>query len=169
MGIRPAVESDALGVAKVHVYTWQVAYRGVVPDSYLGSLSVSNRESAWRESIIRGSPELWVAEWNSEIIGWAAFGPSRDGNADGSVGELEAIYVTPSFWKKGLGRSLWLTARRRLVERGFTSVTLWVLRDNLRAIQFYRAAGFDEDTASEKEIVRAGQKLREVRYVASLG
>jgi ribosomal protein S18 acetylase RimI-like enzyme len=168
MDIRPAVESDALGVAKVHVYTWQVAYRGVIPDSYLESLSVINREPVWRESIIKGSPELWVAESNSEIVGWAAFGPSRDGDADETVGELEAIYVTPSFWKKGLGRSLWLTARRRLVERGFASATLWVLRDNLRAIQFYRAAGFAEDTASEKEIVRGGQELREVRYAASL-
>ena len=168
MDIRPAVESDALGVAKVHVYTWQVAYRGVMPDSYLESLSVSNRESVWRESIVKGSPELWVAESNSKIVGWAAFGPSRDGDADGTVGELEAIYVIPSFWKKGLGRRLWLTARRRMVERGFTSATLWVLRDNPRAIQFYRAAGFNEDKASEKEIVRAGQKLREVRYAASL-
>ena len=168
MHIRPAAESDAFGVARVHVYTWQAAYRGVMPDAYLESLSVSNRESVWRESIIKGTPELWVADWNSEIIGWAAFGPSRDADADGTVGELEAIYVMPSFWKKGLGRSLWLAARRRLIQRGFTSVTLWVLKDNVRAIEFYRAVGFDEESASEKEIVRAGKRLREVRYAAPL-
>lgn len=58
--------------------------------------------------------------------------------------------------------------RRRLIERKFTSVTLWVLKDNLRAVQFYRAAGFDEDPGSETEIIRSDQKLREVRYAASL-
>jgi ribosomal protein S18 acetylase RimI-like enzyme len=148
MNIRPALESDALGVARVHVYTWQTAYRGIVPDAYLESLSLEKRESTWRVAIANGAPELWVADSGSEITGWA-------------------IYVMPSSWGKGLGQSLWLVARRRLVQRGFQSATLWVLKDNLRATRFYRAAGFVEDLASEKEIAIGGQKLWEVRYVAT--
>ncbi len=104
----------------------------------------------------------------SEITGWAAFGPSRDTDAAQSTGELEAIYVVPSSWGKGLGQSLWLVARRRLVQRGFLSATLWVLKANLRATRFYRAAGFVEDPASEKEIAIGGRKLMEVRYAAKL-
>jgi ribosomal protein S18 acetylase RimI-like enzyme len=168
MNIRPAAESDALGIARVHVYTWQAAYRGIVSDAYLESLSVSHRESVWRESIVRRTPELWVADSGSEIVGWAAFGPSRDLDAARNVGELEAIYVMPPFWGQRLGWNLWQTARRRLVRRGFLSASLWVLKDNLRAIQFYRAAGFEEDIASEKEIVLGDRKLREIRYAASL-
>jgi hypothetical protein len=57
MDIRPARESDALGVARVHVHTWQAAYRA--------------------------NPELWVADTGSEIIGWAAFGPTRGPDAMG--------------------------------------------------------------------------------------
>jgi ribosomal protein S18 acetylase RimI-like enzyme len=168
MNVRPAAESDALGVARVHVFTWQVAYRGIVPDAYLEALSVGRRESVWRESILRGTPELWVADTGSEIIGWAAFGPSRDMDAARNTGELEATYVMPSFWAKGIGRNLWLAARQRLVQHGFLTATLWVLKDNLRARGFYRAAGFSEDSVSEKEIVLGGQKLREVRYAVSL-
>ncbi|HEY6618498.1 MAG TPA: GNAT family N-acetyltransferase [Steroidobacteraceae bacterium] len=63
---------------------------------------MSNRETVWRESIIKGAPELWVADWNSEIVGWAAFGASRDVDAGETVGELEAIYVMPAFGKRGL-------------------------------------------------------------------
>jgi ribosomal protein S18 acetylase RimI-like enzyme len=167
MNLRPAAESDALGVAQVHVHTWQAAYRGVVSDAYLESLSVGKRELVWRESIVKGTPELWVADSGFEIVGWAAFGKSRDVDAAGDVGELEAIYVLPAFWSKGLGRSLWLTVRRRLIERRFSSATLWVLKDNLRAIRFYQAAGFEEESASEKEILIGGQKFQEVRYAAS--
>jgi ribosomal protein S18 acetylase RimI-like enzyme len=167
MNIRPALESDALGVARVHVDTWREAYRGIVPDAYLESLSLDKRESIWRVAIADGTPELWVVDSGSEITGWAAFGPSRDIDAARSAGELEAIYVMPSSWGKGLGQSLWQVARRRLVQRGFLSATLWVLKDNLRATRFYRAAGFVEDLASEKEIVIGGRKLLEVRYLAT--
>jgi ribosomal protein S18 acetylase RimI-like enzyme len=168
MNIRPALESDALGIARVHVYTWQAAYRGVISDAYLEALSVAKRESGWRKLILRGTPEIWVADAGSELIGWAAFGSSRDMDAASNAGELEAIYVLQSSWAKGIGRDLWITARRRLVQRGFQSATLWVLKANLRAIRFYRAAGFEEDSLSEREIVLGAQKLQEVRYIASL-
>ena len=95
MNIRPAVESDARAVAEAHVRTWQSAYRGIVPDAYLDALSSDRREIAWRESIARGSPELWVADSQSEITGWVAFGRSRDDDAAPTAGEVEAIYVSP--------------------------------------------------------------------------
>lgn len=169
MNIRKAVESDSRDVARVHVQTWQAAYRGVVPDSYLDSLSIDKRETVWLEAIRRGIPELWVAEARGEVIGWVAFGPSRDVDAPAGAGEIEAIYVAPEHWATGVGRALWLTARSRLLERGFYSVMLWVLVDNARAIRFYSIAGFKPNPALEKKI-RLGEKiLKEVCYEASFG
>jgi L-amino acid N-acyltransferase YncA len=164
MNIRQVVAADAHGVASVHVRTWQTAYRGIVPDAYLDSLSIEKREFFWRESIRRGTPEIWVAEKNSQVIGWAAFGASRDQDARPETGELEAIYLLPSHWATGAGRALWLTTQRRLIERGFSSATLWVLADNARAIRFYVAAGFVPNPATEKEIGIGGRTLRELRY-----
>ncbi|MEX2506747.1 MAG: GNAT family N-acetyltransferase [Pseudohongiellaceae bacterium] len=169
MNIRTARESDARSVARVHVETWRAAYRGVVPDAYLNSLSIDKRELAWGKSIRAGIPELWVAEIQSEVAGWVAFGPSRDSDASASVGELEAIYITPDHWATGVGRALWFVARRRLIERGFSSATLWVLVKNARAIKFYGAAGFQPNPASEKEINLGGATLKEVRYETYLG
>jgi ribosomal protein S18 acetylase RimI-like enzyme len=169
MNIRAAVESDAQGVARVHVETWQAAYRGVVPDAYLDSLSIDKREQVWRESIRAGIPELWVAEIRSEIKGWAAFGASRDADASTAVGELEAIYVAPDCWRTGVGRALWLVARRRLIERCFLSATLWVLSENSRAIRFYAGAGFQPNPLSEKEVSLGGKALKEVRYETFFG
>src|SRR5688572_24518170 len=120
MNIRPATEADAQGIASVHVHSWQAAYRGIVPDAYLDSLSVEKRELVWRESILQGIPELWVAEFQSQVTGWVAFGPSRDNDATPSTGELQAIYVAPTHWDTGTGCALWLLARRRLIERGFS-------------------------------------------------
>lgn len=164
MNIRQVVASDARPVAIVHVQTWQAAYRGIVPDAYLDALSVEHREQVWRESIRRGTPEIWVAEVAEQLIGWTAFGPSRDQDARPETGELEAIYVLPGHWTSGVGRALWQLTRRRLIERGFSTATLWVLADNARAIRFYTAAGLAPNMASEKQITVGGRSLAEVRY-----
>lgn len=168
MIFRRAVEADASGVAEVHVRSWRSAYRGVVPDAYLAGLSVEKREQAWREAFRRGSPELWVASNDAGVGGWIAFGSSRDPDAAATVGEVEAIYVAPEHWSAGVGRTLWFVARRRLMERKFESVTLWVLEENARAIRFYRAAGFSLDRDSRKQINVGGKGLWEVRYRRAL-
>jgi ribosomal protein S18 acetylase RimI-like enzyme len=168
MNIRPALPSDARAIADLHVRTWQSTYRGIVPDAYLDALSVDERATLLRDSITRGSPEIWVASCESMITGWIAFGPSRDPDGKPMVGEIEAVYVSPEHWSTGTGRELWNIARARLVERGFASVTLWVLEQNERATRFYRAAGFMADTASRKEISIGGKNVWEVRYACAL-
>jgi GNAT superfamily N-acetyltransferase len=164
MNIRPAVVSDARTVATVHVHSWQSAYRGIVPDAHLDSLSIDRREAIWRVAIQKTTPELWVAECDSRVIGWSAFGASRDADASPRTGELEAIYLLPRYWNTGAGRALWQISRRRLLERGFATVTLWVLAANVRAIRFYAAAGFAPNPATEKGINIGGRALREIRY-----
>lgn len=96
MKIRRALPSDARAIADVHVRSWRSAYHGVVSDAYLEALLVDKREMAFREPLSRGSTEMWVADSQSEIIGWIAFGASRDADATPAVGEIEAIYVSPS-------------------------------------------------------------------------
>jgi ribosomal protein S18 acetylase RimI-like enzyme len=60
-------------------------------------------------------------------------------------------------------------AERRLVEQGLNEVTLWVLKDNRLAQQFYCSTGFITDPQREKTIVRAGTELQEIRMRKRLG
>jgi len=169
MEIRRALETDAAGIATVHVRTWQSAYRGIVPDEYLNSLSVETRTRTWREALARGGPEeVWVAILGRDVAGWIAFGPTRGEHAAANTGELEALYVAAQYWGTGLGRELWQQARNCLSDRGFTAVTLWVLLENIRAIRFYRAAGFAPNRESEKQIIIGGKPLMEIRYEIDL-
>jgi len=167
--IRPAEIADARKVAEVHVATWQHTYRGIIPNEYLGSLSVEKREAGWRESLEKKLSELWVAsdEPSEQLAGWVSFGKCRDTDKPASVGELWAIYALPAYWSHGVGRALWLTARNRLVEMGFTEVTVWCLAGNRRAERFYRAAGFVA-TNSISKAKFADTVLDEIRYEASL-
>ena len=167
MNVRAARVDDAAGIASVHVRTWQAAYRGIVSDAYLRTLSIDERTKSWRANLIAASPEVWVAEEQAEVVGWIAFGTSRDADAGAGTGEVEALYVLPEYWSTGVGRTLWERAYLRLQARGFRRATLWVLADNARAIRFYSAAGFAPSL--ERAIGIGGQSLPEVRYEVPIG
>ena len=169
MTIRPAVLEDARAIAEVHVRTWRAAYIDIVPQAFLDGLSVDKREAAFREALARGKPEMWVAVADSQVIGWIAFGPSRDVGAPPDVGEIEAVYVLPEHWSTGVGRDLWRAAVGRLSQLGFTSFTLWVLEENARAIRFYSSAGMQPNLASRKLHSIGGRQLGEVRYESQAG
>lgn len=165
--LRDARTADAHSVAQVHVHTWRVAYAGIIPDAVLEGLCVDAHAAKWTAAIETGDPELWVAESQDVIIGWAAFSASRDADASATCGELQAIYVTPTWWAHGVGSALLSRACQRLTNRGFQRVTLWVLQDNDSAIQFYQARGLSPDGGT-KQFELAGKSLTELRFSTAL-
>jgi ribosomal protein S18 acetylase RimI-like enzyme/SAM-dependent methyltransferase len=161
--IRRATLDDARAIAEVHVRAWQQGYRGVVPDGHLQSLSVERREAAWRQALSQSMSEVWVAADAGQVDGWISVGDSRDAGADERTGELWAVYVDPGRWRRGVGRALWQQAEGHLRAAGFAAVTLWVLRDNRAARQFYEALGFRHEPAADRAIELGGVSLVEVR------
>jgi len=162
MIIRPARPEDALRIATIHVDAWRVAYRGIVPDEFLRALTVEQRHAGWRR-ILEAGEAVWVAEDGEGALGWISAAASRDADAAQSAGEIWAVYVHPDHWRKGAGRALCAAAEQELRRRGFTEATLWVLKENQRAVAFYRSIGFAHDAAADRIIERGGKALGEVR------
>ena len=152
MLIREAIPDDALAIALIQVHSWQAAYQDIIPGEYLQSLSASQREPVWREILQLNDSQTLVVEQDGAIRGWINIGNSRDADAAEMTAEVWGFYVAPDHWGNGLGKALWAEASLRLVRQEFTQVTLWVLRDNARAIRFYRAAGFQIDHGREQTI-----------------
>lgn len=163
MIIRPARVEDALRIATIHVEAWRVAYQGIVPDEVLRALSIEQRHAVWRQNLEAAEPFTWIAEDGDTALGWISAARSRDADATPSTGEIWAVYVDPGHWSQGVGRALCAAGEQELLRRGFTDVTLWVLKDNERALRFYRANGFIRDTCAERVLQRGGAALNEVR------
>lgn len=149
--LRDATPEDALAVARVHVRSWQGAYRGLIADEFLDRLRPEDRAARYT----LGDPDPAVphtvlAEEEGELWGFATTGPSRDEDAPGA-GELYALYVDPPRWRTGTGRLLLAAATERLVADGFGEAILWVLRGNRAAERFYEAAGWRRDGAEREE------------------
>jgi ribosomal protein S18 acetylase RimI-like enzyme len=127
INIRQAISDDALGIAKVHVDSWQSAYRGLLPDDLLSNLSHIRCAERFRESIASGSDAIYVAEDNTTFVGFLAIGPCRDPEIDSTeTGEIYALYLVPECWKKGIGRIMCNEADRIFQSSGYSRVVLWV-------------------------------------------
>lgn len=166
MIVERATLADARAVAEIQVDAWRAAYANIIATRYLALMSVDQREAVWRETIEAGNPLLLVAREfeGGPVLGWISFGICRDKGAPSSWAEVWALYVAPTAWFRGVGRSLWTRARQLLRECGFSICSLWVLEQNTQAIHFYRSNGFIADDVPPQTFPLGGQPLREVRY-----
>ncbi len=137
--IRRAKYGDAAGIARVHVESWKSTYRGIVPDAALASLDVDKRARNWEEHLLSGAHSIYVAQDESEIIGFAAGGAIRETFGDYDA-ELYALYSLFTRQRQGIGRRLVQALAQDLRARGFQSMLLWVLEQN-PAVGFYERLG----------------------------
>lgn len=160
--IRPATVEDAGQIAQVHLASWREAYAGAVSEDYLAGLDVESRAERWRRTLADDpSTQVWVAQDEGRIIGFAALGPSRDEDADRTTMEIYSIYLEPSAWGHGVARDLMRTVLAEVP--GGAAVTLWVLSTNERARHFYRRNGFSPDGVERVEEI-GDKHVNEVRY-----
>jgi ribosomal protein S18 acetylase RimI-like enzyme len=160
--IRPANASDIPTLSRVHVASWRAAYRHILPDEVLNSLSIEQFEANWRRNFSDTQRTNLVLEVESCVSGFIAFGNSRDNDATEGTGEIYALYLIPELWSAGYGRVLWAEASQYLLSR-FSVFTLWVLQNNNRARKFYECMGLKHDEQI-KNISLYGVELPEVRY-----
>jgi GNAT superfamily N-acetyltransferase len=166
MFIRLAQPEDAIGITRVQVPSWQAAYVGIVPQAYLQNMLTTDwqqrRIEHWTRTITTGEIFGAVAEnEQGDITGFAMGGRSRDPGLKDYDGELYAIYLLPTIQRQGLGKALFQAFVRDLIERGYSGMLIWALRDNARARAFYEKMG---GQAVGKKLVTLGEPLWEVGY-----
>ncbi len=165
--VRRAVPADAQDVARVHVRSWQAAYRGLLAQEYLDGLE----PEAWAARYTFGRmgfqlPSTQIAVDGSTVRGLVTTGLCRDEDLP-NFGEVMAIYVDPSYLRTGVGRLLMTAARTRLRRVGVTSAALWVLDGNADARRFYERDGWRFD-GMHRTSIYGDVPVDEVRYRRAL-
>ena len=159
--IRNAVVDDADAIAGVQVDTWRSAYHSVVSSEVLDSLSYEQRSEHWSSIITREDPDgmILIAEEEANgVVGFCTCGVNRDEDSE-FASELYAIYVLEVHQDHGIGRALFEECRKWTLDRGMTSMIVWVLRDNPYR-RFYEAMG--GEVVSERMISIREAELPEV-------
>ena len=167
--VREARPADARTIAEIHVSAWRAAYRGMIPDEYLASLSVEQRMGRWSTAISApGLAKVAVAHVNDEILGFCSFGPTRDAGPP-DIAEIYSLNVRPDRWRRGAGRILCEHAFQQAALREHAAITLWVLKQNERAQRFYERLGYLPDGAEKTDIELTGSPLHDVRFRKAIG
>jgi ribosomal protein S18 acetylase RimI-like enzyme len=164
----PAKSGHARGIAEVHVRSWQQAYQGLLPSTYLASLSIDERERQWHEILASGNSETLLYLQNQTIVGFLSYGASRDKATNPSAAEIMALYIEPKQWRKGIGKILWSACRNNLAVAGYQTVTLWVMTHNTRGIRFYEAQGFELEEGAIEQSELGGVSFLEQRYTYTI-
>jgi GNAT superfamily N-acetyltransferase len=160
--IRKAELADAPEIARVHVTVWRSAYRGLMPDDLLASLSIEQRTERWQLTIPFEPVGTFVAIADGKLVGFSSAGANRSDEGD-TVGELYTIYVLEEAAGTGIGTRLLSAAESWMIERGYTDALLWVLAANTNARAFYAGRGWIDDH-HEKTDVLWGAEIVEARY-----
>lgn len=165
MKIRAAQYKDAAEIAKVHVESWITTYRGFVSEEFLQSLTCQEREKKWKNGLSRPEKDrcTYVVENDDgDVVGFAGGGRERSGKFRLFDGELYAIYILEEAQKKGAGTKLFQNVMKKLMNKGFNSILVWVLADNLRARSFYES--FNPKQVGSEKIKIGDTEHDEIAY-----
>ncbi len=161
--VRDATAEDALEVARVHVRSWQAAYRGILPADELAALDPAERARRYTFGE-PAAPRTIVAVREGAIVGFATTNPA---DGEPGSGELHALYIDPPHWGTGVGGTLLAAAEANLATAGFAEAVLWVFAGNERVERFYRAAGWRAD-GTVREDTFWGLRASVTRYRRAL-
>jgi GNAT superfamily N-acetyltransferase len=177
--IRSASTADAAQIAAVRRESWFAAYGGMIAPAIIDRATAPDGGARIRQSFrTRPWQRMIAATVDSDIVGYASFGPERDvldaawphpltrAGADREVAELYALYVLPGWWSTGTGRALMDRVLAKVRASGYLCITLWVLEANARAQRFYARAGFAPDGA--RNVLDTLGGVTEVRYRRTL-
>jgi len=164
--IRVATPADAAAVAHIHVESWKVAYRGIMPDDAIARTDLAYRTAFWTDRIANHEWPVFVIEEDGKLVAFCQMVPSPDSDDDPkTVGHITSIHVLPHLRGQGHGRALLDHAFAEFRRRGFAEVTLWVLEGNGSARRFYEQLGLRDD-GGRKTYPRT--EVPEARYRISL-
>lgn len=167
LSLKPMQENDIPALADIHVGGWRASYDGVVSQPYLDGLKTEDFRAKWQEWLQKGV-HTEIASTDEGIVGFVSFGklntppPGQSNIRPQYTSEIYGLYVSPDYWRQGVGTMLLKQAATSLKDMKHASLCLWVPKDNARAISLYEKLG---GKRIGKHDIRIGPSaVREVCY-----
>lgn len=163
MTLRLGSVADADAIGRVHAMSRRSAYKRLVPDSALESLTVEGQAAYWRQRLST-EPEpfvVYVDEVDGEVEAFAM------ASARPPVASLNAIHLMPHLRGSGVAQSLHAALLADFTDWACATAELWVLEGNERAQAFYRRMGWTADGTRDSHEI-GGVPVPILRYRLSV-
>lgn len=162
MLVRNVKKEDLRQVSEIAVNGWKSAYRGIIDDDYLDSLSIEdNYQKRLKDYQENG---FIVAELNGEVVGFCRYTLDNLFSKDYPEidGEICAIYVKPELKRHGIGKKIFEYVFNEFKKHGNKNIILWCLKDNYSSRLFYEKMG--GELYGESAVNRGGKEYKEVGF-----
>ena len=154
---RIETEEEIKERAYVHWCSWREEYKGIVNQSFLDKLLLKDFEAKVRDEI----DTTFIAKDGEHVVGFVYYCKCRDNDLQ-NFGEVGGLYISSNYYGQKVGYRLMQAALEQL--KIYPQVALWVLKENERAITFYKKCGFSFD--GTEKILNLVSPVIEVRMVA---
>jgi len=162
--IRTATLADIPEIARINVDTWRSDFVGIVPDNYLANMSYE-KTGGFERGFVSGKYFYYIAEQNSEMVGYICVMQNSEIPEYISSGELKMIYVKKRFQKTGIGKKLFIKAAEYLYKKDCKSMIALTLKAS-KAPLFYSA--MRGVIYHDKKVIIGGKELDEICYFYNL-
>lgn len=162
LSYRPAVHHDYKAISALHAASWRQNYRGTLSDHFLDKEVFGERLKVWKERFENPTSNqlVYVAEIKSTIVAFVCAYIDDDPEY-GTL--IDNLHVESEFIGQRIGEKLMIEVARFLAVENKTSMYLWVLTSNIKAIRFYkRIGGSPLETVNDFDI--GDREITKTRY-----
>jgi RimJ/RimL family protein N-acetyltransferase len=153
---RLAIPADAPDMAEIHMRSWEVVYKDIIPEEFIFEKN-STRYSLYKRVITDDNKNTYVIQLNGKTVGIMRVAPPQDDDVSDDFYELHYIYLHPDCFRKGIGTKALIFAFDIAHNLEKKYMNIWVLADNINSRRFYEYCGFIADG-----------KIRKVEYGKAL-
>lgn len=163
--IRQAQSRDIKQIAQIKVDGWKSAYKGIIDDEFLNSMSTSKQIDIINNYSL---DTMFVAENDNEILGFCRIYDYNEPVYDDKEidCEIREIYVKPNLKRMGIGSELFNFTKEYFSQKGKRKLYLGCLKNNNSARKFYEKMG--GLSISGKEIDIGGKLYQIVGFIYNL-
>ena len=149
--IRQAQSKDIESIAMIKVEGWKNAYKGLIDDEYLSSMSVNEQIKVINNYSL---DTIFVAENGDEILGFCRFYDyDKPVYEDEEIDcEIREIYVKPDMKRMGIGSNLFAYTMDYFQKKDKKKLYLGCFKDNHTARKFYEKMGGIPQAGKDLEI-----------------
>lgn len=139
MTIRPIIDNNIQAIAKIYTENWKTTYQGILPDSFLKSITYEHSKEKWLSYIHTDKQGAFVAvDENDMIIGFAAYKPYDDLK---KCLLLDSLHILQSVQGGGIGKQLIFTIGKYAYNNGYEKMSICIVKGNDRAEGIYTYVG----------------------------
>ena len=142
--IRLAIPADAPDMAEVHMRSWEVAYKDIIPAEYIREKN-AGRHALYKRVVTGEDTNQYVIQKDGKTVGIMRVAPPQDDDVGDNFYELHGIYLHPDYYRQGIGTKAVEFAFEKARGLGKTVMTVWVFAENTNSIKFYEKCGFVAD------------------------